>query len=92
MALRAFIYLRAYGLRLATVIYGVCTQGNGKRCLHYIIQIMQSLAEALRTPGTALHNLALCKAREWRASWALCGVSNGRKSAGKCIKIESMVL
>ena len=31
MALRAFIYLRAYGLRLATVIYGVCTQVNGMR-------------------------------------------------------------
>ena len=68
MALRAFIYLRAYGLRLATGIYGVCTQVNGKRCPHYIIQIMQSLAEALRTPGTVLHNVALCKAREWRAS------------------------
>ena len=31
MALRALIYLRAYGLRLATVIYGVCTQVNGMR-------------------------------------------------------------
>ena len=60
MALRAFIYLRAYGLRLATGIYGVCTQVNGKRCPHCIIQIMQSLTGALRTPGMALHNRALC--------------------------------
>ena len=37
MALRAFIYLRAYGLRLANGVYGGCTQVNGKCCPHYII-------------------------------------------------------
>ena len=64
---------------------GDYSKGSGKRYPHYIIHIMQSLAGALRTPGTALHNVALCKAREWRASRALCGVSRGRKRAGQCL-------
>jgi len=90
MAHSAFFFLRTGVCRHPNAGIWQLYQGNGKRCPPYIIQIMQSLTEAFRTPGTALHNLALCKAWALAGSSSSGGVTSEQARGGGWVRARSL--